>query len=351
MSPARRRVRRLPCTQRTPASSRTTRPGSPSSRRHSMPIARKRYSESTSFRDDLPFSAARVGRRHGVTADCHSFLQRRPATIRTLHLPARALAGSLLALALAGAAHAQKAKEPWEYLKEPAFKSAYAKALGPKAGTPWLAKRDGPAPDSMQTVAGSRRRTDSERQIGRRSQSANRSDDDERRAAESGLGDIALNPSERRCEMRGRRERAVLDHRGRRVGRHAASAESRDDVGERRYTHVDHKSQAAPRQDRPVGRDALLRVAGDERDPARDAAVSHGNADRGGHRGSGGDAAHDLGLDAGRAKGEHFFSASPEHERVPALDSRDDEAAPREPNHQPLDEGLRRRPASAALAD
>jgi hypothetical protein len=77
--------------------------------------------------------------------------------IRTLHLPARALAGSLLALALAATAHAQKAKEPWEYLKEPAFKSAYAKALGQKAGTPWLAKRDGPAPeDKFVQVAGDR---------------------------------------------------------------------------------------------------------------------------------------------------------------------------------------------------
>src|SRR5262245_47068485 len=60
-------------------------------------------------------------------------------------------------LAIAPAAHAQKPKEAWEYLKEPAFTSAYMKALGPKARTPWLAKRDGPAPeDKFVDVAGQR---------------------------------------------------------------------------------------------------------------------------------------------------------------------------------------------------
>ena len=54
-------------------------------------------------------------------------------------------------------AHAQKPKEAWEYLKEPAFKSAYTKALGPKVKTAWLAKRDGPAPeDKFVEVAGER---------------------------------------------------------------------------------------------------------------------------------------------------------------------------------------------------
>ena len=48
-----------------------------------------------------------------------------------------------------------KTKEAWEYLQEPAFKSAYAKALGPKVKTPWLAKRDGPSPqDKFVQVAG-----------------------------------------------------------------------------------------------------------------------------------------------------------------------------------------------------
>ena len=62
-----------------------------------------------------------------------------------------------LAVAAVAAAHAQKAKEPWEYLQEPAFKSAYMKALGPKSKTPWLAKRDGPAPqDKFIDVGGER---------------------------------------------------------------------------------------------------------------------------------------------------------------------------------------------------
>jgi hypothetical protein len=69
----------------------------------------------------------------------------------------RTIAGLLAVLVLAAAAQAQKAKEPWEYLQEPAFKNAYMKALGPKANTPWLAKRDGPAPqDKFVEVAGHR---------------------------------------------------------------------------------------------------------------------------------------------------------------------------------------------------
>ena len=60
-------------------------------------------------------------------------------------------------IALSSTALAQKPKEPWEYLQEPAFKSAYMKALGPKSNTAWLAKRDGPAPqDKFVTVAGER---------------------------------------------------------------------------------------------------------------------------------------------------------------------------------------------------
>lgn len=68
-----------------------------------------------------------------------------------------ALAVMAVALLVAFTAFAQKPKEPWEYLQEPAFKSAYMKALGPKSKTAWLAKRDGPAPqDKFITVAGER---------------------------------------------------------------------------------------------------------------------------------------------------------------------------------------------------
>ena len=62
-----------------------------------------------------------------------------------------------IGFALTTGLHAQKQKEAWEYLKEPAFKSAYMRALGPKANTPWLARRDGPAPeDKFINVAGQR---------------------------------------------------------------------------------------------------------------------------------------------------------------------------------------------------
>jgi hypothetical protein len=69
------------------------------------------------------------------------------------------ITAGLAALAFSAAAlgAAQKQKEPWQYLKEPAFKSAYLTALGRKANTPWLAKRDGPAAeDTFVTVAGQR---------------------------------------------------------------------------------------------------------------------------------------------------------------------------------------------------
>ena len=64
----------------------------------------------------------------------------------------------VLALAaVAVGARAQKPKEAWEHLQEPAFRSAYLAALGPMAKTPWLAKRDGPAPqDKYVTVGGER---------------------------------------------------------------------------------------------------------------------------------------------------------------------------------------------------
>jgi hypothetical protein len=69
----------------------------------------------------------------------------------------RAGAGAFALAFLAVASHAQKPKEPWDYLNEPAFKSAYTKALGPKAKLPWLAKRDGPAPlPSFITLSGER---------------------------------------------------------------------------------------------------------------------------------------------------------------------------------------------------
>ncbi len=67
-------------------------------------------------------------------------------------------AAALLATILsAGVAQAQKPQEPWQHLEQPAFKSAYTQALGAKAKTPWLARRDGPAPlPSLQQVAGER---------------------------------------------------------------------------------------------------------------------------------------------------------------------------------------------------
>ena len=66
------------------------------------------------------------------------------------------LAGAA-ALALAGAALAQKALEAYEHLAKPAFQTAYLNALGSKAKIRWLARRDGPAPmPSYQDVAGER---------------------------------------------------------------------------------------------------------------------------------------------------------------------------------------------------
>ncbi|HTN50422.1 MAG TPA: Ivy family c-type lysozyme inhibitor [Burkholderiaceae bacterium] len=63
----------------------------------------------------------------------------------------------LMLVALVAPASAQKQKQAWEYLKEPAFKSAYMKAIGPRANTPWIARRNGPAPeDTFVTVAGQR---------------------------------------------------------------------------------------------------------------------------------------------------------------------------------------------------
>lgn len=82
-----------------------------------------------------------------------------------IHLWMAVVAASFAAAACAQAqkpaapaqAQAPKSKEPWEYVKEPAFKQAYLTALGPKSQTAWLARRDGPAPeDKFVTVAGQR---------------------------------------------------------------------------------------------------------------------------------------------------------------------------------------------------
>ena len=62
-----------------------------------------------------------------------------------------------IALLLTAVAFAQNPRQAWEYLQEPAFRSAYTRALGPKAKTPWLAKRDGPSQeDKFVQVAGVR---------------------------------------------------------------------------------------------------------------------------------------------------------------------------------------------------
>jgi len=67
------------------------------------------------------------------------------------------LVSSLIIIAAATTSHAQKAPEAWEHLEKADFKSAYKQALGAKAKTPWLAKRDGPAPQpNYQQVAGER---------------------------------------------------------------------------------------------------------------------------------------------------------------------------------------------------
>lgn len=65
--------------------------------------------------------------------------------------------GAAAVAAFAVTAHAQRSKEPWEYLKEPAFKQAYTKALGPKSKTAWLARRDGPAPEEKFVKVGGER--------------------------------------------------------------------------------------------------------------------------------------------------------------------------------------------------
>jgi hypothetical protein len=72
------------------------------------------------------------------------------------HLARACLAAFALA-AFATVADAQKQKEAWQHFKEPAFKSAYMGALGPKSRTAWLARRDGPASDDKYvTIAGER---------------------------------------------------------------------------------------------------------------------------------------------------------------------------------------------------
>src|SRR5688500_14630775 len=92
-------------------------------------------------------------------------------------------------------------------------------------------------------------------------------------------------------------------------------------------------------------------MAGDERHAARHFAMRHRDAE---HRGDGyarGDAADHLVRDVRRFERFDFFAAAPEYQRVAALQARHDRAAAREGHHEPLDEVLGSRLATAALAD
>lgn len=63
-----------------------------------------------------------------------------------INRPARAVVGLLVQATVGAAAWAAPPVEAWQQLETPAFKAAYAKALGVHARTPWLSRRDGPAP-------------------------------------------------------------------------------------------------------------------------------------------------------------------------------------------------------------
>ena len=107
--------------------------------------------------------------------------------------------------------------------------------------------------------------------------------------------------------------------------------------------------RARPRRGRGVA--PFARMAGDEDDAVGVVAVGQRHADRRRRGEAGGDAVDDLDLEPERAQVRGFLAAAAEHERVAALEPHDALAAQRLGRHQPLDEGLRRARAAAALAD
>ena len=101
------------------------------------------------------------------------------------------------------------------------------------------------------------------------------------------------------------------------------------DVGDAAGTHEDHERAAGAGERVPVGVDRSLRrilVTGDDRDARRDASVCHGNPGVRGRGDRAGDAGHDLERQSGVDARFGFFTAAPEHERVPALEPHDGQA-------------------------
>ena len=79
--------------------------------------------------------------------------------------------------------------------------------------------------------------------------------------------------------------------------------------------------------------------------------MGDGYADAAGARDTGGDARYDFAPRYRPWQAPRLFAAAAEHERISALDARDDVAVHSEAHHRPFDEGLRRRFAAAAFAD
>ena len=87
-----------------------------------------------------------------------------------------------------------------------------------------------------------------------------------------------------------------------------------------------------------VGR---LGVAGDHREPGREAAVRDGDAVERRRRHGGRDAGHELERDPGRGERLRLLAAAPEDEGVAALEPHHALPAPRGEPEQPLDGALR----------
>jgi len=156
-------------------------------------------------------------------------------------------------------------------------------------------------------------------------------------------------------ERRGERvligQACVADDHRRQIGRQAASQEFVADVRDTRHPHVNDEREPGCGHRAPIdGRAAAFFMAGDENAAGRDLAMRDRHPDGAGRCDAGGDAMHDLDGDALGFEMGFFLAAPAEHERVAALEPHHATARTRFVHHQTLDEGLRCRHATAALA-
>ncbi len=176
-------------------------------------------------------------------------------------------------------------------------------------------------------------------------------DHQDRRAAQLEEGGVHLQVLQGRAALALVRQGGVLDH-GHRCGqRETAVQQALLDFGQAGHAHVDHQRGTSGGQGCPVGRRVVLGMGGDQGHAAGHASQGQGDAAGGGTGQAGSDAVDDLAGDATGGQPFGFLAGTTEDAGIAALEPGHATALAGIAQHQPVDEGLGRGAAAAALAD